>query len=906
MILRKLALSNFAHRKVRVALTVLAVTMAVSLVVSVTSGYASLRAAAFHFLNQYIGSIDAQVTPTEATQSIDPSIAELFRNDGEVREVLVRLETNLQIAPEQAPPFGRMAQVKGIERPRDREVEKLRLLAGEWFDSDTGNVAVVDQVAAQIFGLAHGEGESATYDIGASVTLPGVGTPLEVRIVGVVRKPSFLAHANPSIYVPLKTLQPFARPAQSNAVNRILVSLDAGADAEAFAERWEPRLREIDPSLRIRLASDTRQQMSQNMLGLEILSYLGGAVSLLAATFIVFSSLSMGVSERARSLAMLRAVGAHKTQLASLVVLEGLALAGMGVLLGVPIGLLWVKLLSLKFPTFFIGGVAIGWGGIILGSVGSLLAALLASLLPAMMAMRTDPLEAMSPLAGGSQARFPLRATLAGVVLAAIDSFFLLGPWDALAAIVGIDPNVARQVKFFAHFGLGLPGIMLGFFLLAPLFVWLIERLLGPAVAALHGIRYALLRQQLSGGLWRAAGTCAALMVGLSVLVVMQTQGNSALAGWKLPTRFPDLFIVSPFQPLNAEEVALLEGVSGLRQGEVMPLAIAAPGLRPGFWSVTGVALLPDATMFIGVDPNKAFELMELDFRDENGNSVRDAERERLEAYAVEKLNLGRHVIITEEFRELKKLGIGDTITLKTTRSGEVPYTIAGVVWSPGLDVIVGMNDLDKTFDQRTANSLFGSLEDARRDFGVEGYEFFVANVEYGVEREAVLDQVKRAVGKWGMGAYDIRHIKHAIETAFAQLLLLTSTVAFAAMAVASLGVTNTLMASVRSRQWQFGILRSIGVTRSQLLRIVLAEAMLLGIIGVALGLAAGLLMSINARALSATLIGYRPPIDVPWGIAGVGAGVVMLIAILASLWPAFTTARAQPLALLQAGRSAS
>ena len=69
-------------------------------------------------------------------------------------------------------------------------------------------------------------------------------------------------------------------------------------------------------------------------------------------------------------------------------------------------------------------------------------------------------------------------------------------------------------------------------------------------------------------------------------------------------------------------------------------------------------------------------------------------------------------------------------------------------------------------------------------------------------------------------------------------------------MAVASLGVTNTIMASIRSRRWQFGILRSIGVTRGQLLRLVLAEAMLLGLVGVRSGLAAGALMSLDAQRL--------------------------------------------------------
>src|SRR5438874_12780204 len=100
------------------------------------------------------------------------------------------------------------------------------------------------------------------------------------------------------------------------------------------------------------------------------------------------------------------------------------------------------------------------------------------------------------------------------------------------------------------------------------------------------------------------------------------------------------------------------------------------------------------------------------------------------------------------------------------------------------------------------------------------------------------------------MDAGDVRHIKYMIEQTFRRLLLLVSTVAFCAIAVASLGVTNTIMASIRSRRWQFGILRSIGVTRSGLLRLVLAEAVLLGLVGVGLGLAAGLQMSIDAHQL--------------------------------------------------------
>src|SRR3954469_4909223 len=97
-----------------------------------------------------------------------------------------------------------------------------------------------------------------------------------------------------------------------------------------------------------------------------------------------------------------------------------------------------------------------------------------------------------------------------------------------------------------------------------------------------------------------------------------------------------------------------------------------------------------------------------------------------------------------------------------------------------------------------------------------------------------------------GMKAGDVCQIKDTIQKGFGRLLLLVSTVAFAAMAVSSLGVTNTIMASIRSRRWQFGILRSVGVTRSGLLRLVMAEALLLGLVGCALGAAAGAEMSLD------------------------------------------------------------
>src|SRR5690606_33599217 len=141
MLLTKLAFSDFRHHKVRVALTVAAITLAVSLVVSVTTGYASLREAVFQFINQYIGSVDAFVRPSQESRGIAPAILEQLAADPQVQSAIPRLDTEVPIISGQSPISRRLAQVKGIRRPDDREVEKLPLLAGDWFDTDDDQVA---------------------------------------------------------------------------------------------------------------------------------------------------------------------------------------------------------------------------------------------------------------------------------------------------------------------------------------------------------------------------------------------------------------------------------------------------------------------------------------------------------------------------------------------------------------------------------------------------------------------------------------------------------------------------------------------------------------------------------------------------------------------------------------------
>src|SRR5215213_11559328 len=134
MVLTKLALSNFLSRKVRAALTVAAIALSVSLVVSVTTGYASVEAAIYKYLNLYMGTVDAEII-----RANDPSVGSsdalirALRADPDVQRVDGRYETGGTLAAADGTPAPSRVAVIGVRRPQDTRSDFLKLNAGAWF-----------------------------------------------------------------------------------------------------------------------------------------------------------------------------------------------------------------------------------------------------------------------------------------------------------------------------------------------------------------------------------------------------------------------------------------------------------------------------------------------------------------------------------------------------------------------------------------------------------------------------------------------------------------------------------------------------------------------------------------------------------------------------------------------------
>ena len=935
----RIALANFYARRARFALTIVAVALSVALVVSITSGYASLERAIHSYVDDYVGSTDFEITDRDDPRpSIPPEFTAQLRADPRVSKLARRVEAwGTPLDADGKPLPTARAMLIGVDDPSSAG-RSPKMDAGRFLLPNERDAIVVDENTL----------ETLNKKIGDTVTFGGLEKPLELKIVGVVHKPALMKAFFRSGYVSLEPLLEFVVPDRPGYSSKLRGEFAPNVDGKKFIAEWTDRLTDAKSFAKIKLVRDNREQLDRNLLGLRLASYLGSTVSLGAAAFIILATLMTGVQEQRRQLAMLRAVGATRFQVARLVTLEGLAVGITGAIVGIPLGVASLYIVSLIFSGLFESGIVFAPSGMIYALIVAGLASFFASIAPAIAASRAKPIEAMAEAGAGetgSSARLPWIRIALGLTLASIDSLLIFGPLGRVVTALGIDPERTREIRLFSHFFVGLPSILLGALFFAPLVVYAIE-LLGRAVLPrLLGLPPALLRQQLTESTWRSAATGVAMMIGLMLLITMNSQGRSALGAWKIPNKFPDVFIVPDIGygsvSIKPAEIESIKKLPQVEPGRVMAIGVAAPLLAVKLFDIAG-APMPDKTLFIGIDPAIAFDMLELDFRSGDVDTAKrmlldgreitlrsgevvhgtienespdaitlftlDGKHRFIARMEMAKNDPGKYVIVTEEFRKLRGYDVGSTFELDsgTLLSTKIDFTIVGVVWSPGIDVMLNTFDLPANIKQQTAATAFGSFKEGQESFGMRDAFALAADLKLGVPKEELVSQMSTTLGRQGLKVADIRELKHNITKTFERLLFFASTVAWLAMLVASLGVGSALVAGIRTRQWRLGVLRSIGLTRAELLRLLLAEAMLLSLVGVALGVGFGLLLSMNAKHLYSIALGFDPPLLLPWDIIGIASAAVMLLGLIATIIPAAMTARREPLSLLQAGRAST
>lgn len=117
--------------------------------------------------------------------------------------------------------------------------------------------------------------------------------------------------------------------------------------------------------------------------------------------------------------------------------------------------------------------------------------------------------------------------------------------------------------------------------------------------------------------------------------------------------------------------------------------------------------------------------------------------------------------------------------------------------------------------------------------------------------------------------------------------------VALISLAVGGLSVINTMAMSVAERTREIGVKRAIGATRARIVREVVAEAGVIGLIGGTIGLVLGAVVVVVANEAgrsSGTIL-----FQLTAGTAIFAVGFAVVLGMLAGLIPAFTAARLDP-----------
>ena len=251
-------------------------------------------------------------------------------------------------------------------------------LFGDGDTADSPRVVIVDR----LFARKQFPGESA---VGQQINFGG---PHNYTIVGVVgtNNGGDLARPVPEERIHLNALQ-------VTPVSTSIVVKTAG-DPSPLAPLIRSAVRSIDteqPIARMRTMDDWVARSLQSRRAPMTLVALFGAVALLLSAFGIYGVLAFGVAQRVREFGIRQALGADRSSILSLVLRQGLQIAGIGIVLGLGGAIAMTRYLQ----TLLFGVTT--HDASVFGSATALLftVALAACYIPARRATRVDPMVAL-------------------------------------------------------------------------------------------------------------------------------------------------------------------------------------------------------------------------------------------------------------------------------------------------------------------------------------------------------------------------------------------------------------------------------------------------------------------------------------------------------------------------------
>ncbi len=798
----KLSLKGFGARKVRVALTLVAVALGVALISGTYVLTDTINKSFDNIFTTAAKGTDVSITGRDAVEGNDgesatttipasflstvqqvPGVAKavgsaetsnvaVFKTDGERLGKSGGAPT--QVLSDTPPPFDALTYVDG-RRP-----------------TGLGEVALLQQTA-----------DDNDIKLGDTVNVVGEGPRQPMKVVGLA-KFGGVSSVGGFIAVVTSLEQAQRLAGEPGQFNSILVAAKPGVSPAQLRDEIR---RVSPPSVTVRTGQQQADKNAQDVhdalgfLTTALLAFAG--IALFVGAFIIFNTFSITVAQRMREFALLRTLGASRRQIMSQVIFEGLLIGVIGSVIGLLLGLVLApglralfKALGADLPS---EGTVVEPRTIIVSLLVGTIVTLLSGLAPAIRATRVPPVAALregAVLPHGKGARF---VTPGGVVLTVLGAI-------ALAAGLFAGSGIALV-------GLGAVLVFLGIALLSPKLVPPLASVVG---GPLPGIVGRLARENAVRQPGRTAVTASALMIGVTLVAFVSifAQGLKATINDAVDTAAkPGTLIIensasgSPLPAAVGQGVAQVPGVEA-----VAPITFSTSKVTgvDGKTSVTGV-------------PRDFPRVFDTTWKQGSDAVIRD---------------LGTTgAVLTKGFADKHDLKVGSELKVLTPTRERLSLTVRGIA-----DDKTGLF-ADLTVSDELARTKFGEKQDA---------------LVFAAVNPAQEAQVKQVLDKALETAYPIAEAKTIQEFKDQQagqingLLALIYVLLSLSVIVSLFGIVNTLVLSIYERTRELGMLRAIGTSRKQVKRMIRFEAVITSLIGAVIGIVLGIVFALAvASALS-------------------------------------------------------
>jgi ABC-type antimicrobial peptide transport system permease subunit len=921
----RVALAGLFGRKLRTALTAIAIVLGVAMVTGTYILTDSIKGAFDGIFTEIYRGTDATITGKSAFELSDESttIAPPFDEAllEEVRELpdvedavggvggIANLVKDGKVIA-----FGGAPHLGFSVDPERPEFNTLTLTEGDW---PGPNEVVVDRSTASKKDL----------EVGQTIGVQAAGPVEQMRISGLVRfgGASSLGGA---------TLAGFDLPTAQALFDRRgkLDQIRAKAVSGVSPSQLTAEIAAIlPPATQVRTGeaqADEDAEDTTAFIGfLQNFLLAFGGIALFVGSFVIANSLSITIAQRTRELATLRTLGASRRQVLTSIGVESLIVGVLssivGVLVGFALALGLFELFDAVGFTLPNNGLVVETRTVVVAMLVGTLVTLLASLRPALRATRVPPIAAVREGATLPESRFARFRTPASALLTA-------GGFAALA--YGLFGSGLSTTQILVFMGIGTVLIFFGVALLSariarpladavsPVGRWTVVLLL-ILVWPFWTLPYWLLRY----GAFTPAGAgrrLLALLGGLVLnpllaLIVLVMWLRSKVTSWQpeWPLEFPGVIpdgttvaLARDNSQRNPQRTAstasalmiglalvtlvavLAAGITSSFRGAVndlwtdgyaitaednfSPLPITAGNAAaetPGVQAIANVRggdaqVFGDTIQATGLNP-EAVGIFNLDWVEGSDDVIGTLGAEG--------------AIVDEDYAKDHDLAVGSELSLLSPRGTRIPLEVRGI------------------FDPPTGGSPFGrvTFSNSTWDQAYDNPENIYSFVQMqGGETDANRAALERQLEPFPNAKLQTKQefIDNQIAGLNAVLNILYVLLALSVI-VSLFGIVNTLVLTVFERTRELGMLRAIGMTRRQVRRMIRQESVITALIGGSIGIVLGIVLG----GLLVARIDFIV-FSVPLGQLIAFAIATIIIGIVAAILPARRAAKLNVLQALQ------